>query len=150
MWSLPISVLVVSVLISYPLGKYLAWIMDGRYRPPLLFKWCEDKVSSGPQNWKQYAVSLLVFNTVLYIFGYVVLVLQPWAPLNPRGLGALSPTTIFQHRYFFQYQHGHSALFRRPVVLEFQLRYSFACRCSFFRGDWILRLDCDHSSISQR
>jgi potassium-transporting ATPase potassium-binding subunit len=95
MWFLPISILVVSVAVSYPLGKYLAWIMDGHYRPPRLFKWCEDRISSGPQNWKQYAVSLLVFNTVLYIFGYVVLVLQPWAPLNPRGLGALSPTTIF-------------------------------------------------------
>ncbi len=69
MWFLPISILVVSVAVSYPLGKYLARIMDGHYRPPLLFKWCEDRISSGPQTWKQYAVSVLVFNTVLYIFG---------------------------------------------------------------------------------
>ena len=29
MWFLPIPILVVSVAVSYPLGKYLAWIMDG-------------------------------------------------------------------------------------------------------------------------
>ena len=95
MWFLPISILVVSVAVSYPLGKYLAWIMDGRYHAPRPLKWCEDRVNSGPQNWKQYAVSLLVFNIVLYVFGYIVLVLQPFAPLNPRGLGALAPSTIF-------------------------------------------------------
>ena len=91
MWFLPISILVVSVAISYPLGKYLAWIMDGRYHAPRPLKWFEDRVNSGTQNWKQYAVSLLVFNIVLYVFGYIVLVLQPFAPLNPRGLGALAP-----------------------------------------------------------
>src|SRR5277367_3107529 len=95
MWFLPISILVVSVAVSYPLGKYLAWIMDARYHAPRPLKWCEDRVNSGPQNWKQYAVSLLVFNIVLYVFGYIVLVLQPFAPLNPRGLGALAPSTIF-------------------------------------------------------
>ena len=95
MWLLPISVLVVSVIIAVPLGRYLAWIMDGRYHAPRLLKWCEKRVDSGPQNWKQYAVALLVFNTVLYAFGYLILALQPWMPLNPRGLGALSPSTIF-------------------------------------------------------
>jgi K+-transporting ATPase ATPase A chain len=43
--------------------------MDGRYHPPRLLKWCEERLNSGPQNWKQYAVALLVFNTVLYAFG---------------------------------------------------------------------------------
>jgi len=47
--------------------------MDGRYRPSRLLRLCEDRVNSGPQNWKQYAVALLVFNTVLYGFGYLVL-----------------------------------------------------------------------------
>jgi K+-transporting ATPase ATPase A chain len=32
---------------------------------------------------------------VLFIFGYVVMTLQPWMPLNPRGLGLLFPSTIF-------------------------------------------------------
>jgi len=95
MWLLPISVLAFSVIVAFPLGGYLAWIMGGRYRPPRLLKWFEERVNSGPQNWKQYAVALLVFNTVLYAFGYLVLSLQPRMPLNPRGLGALAPSTIF-------------------------------------------------------
>jgi len=95
MWLLPITVLALSVIIAAPLGRYLAWIMDGQYHTPRLLGWCESRLSSGPQNWKQYAVALLVFNTVLYAFGYLVLSLQPWMPLNPRGLGALAPSTIF-------------------------------------------------------
>ena len=95
MWLLPISVLLFSVAVAFPLGWYLAWIMDGHYRAPQALTWCERRVNSGPQTWKQYAVALLVFNTVLYVFGYLVLSLQPWMPLNPRGLGALAPSTIF-------------------------------------------------------
>ena len=33
MWSLPISMLVATTLLAIPLSRYLAWIMDGRYRP---------------------------------------------------------------------------------------------------------------------
>src|SRR6202453_3689367 len=95
MWLFPISAIAIPALLAIPLSLYLAWIMDGRYRPPKLLKWFEDRVNSGPMNWKQYAVGLLAFNFVLYIFGYIVLSLQPWMPLNPRGLGALAPSTIF-------------------------------------------------------
>ena len=95
MWLLPISVLLFSVAVAFPLGWYLAWIMDGHYRAPRALNWCERRVNSGPQSWKQYAVALLVFNTVLYVFGYLVLALQPFMPLNPRQLGALAPSTIF-------------------------------------------------------
>jgi K+-transporting ATPase ATPase A chain len=95
MWLLPISVLLFSVAVAFPLGWYLARIMDGHYRAPQALNWCERRVNSGPQTWKQYAVALLVFNTVLYVFGYLILALQPLMPLNPRLLGALAPSTIF-------------------------------------------------------
>jgi len=94
MWLLPFCLIAIPVILAIPLSAYLAWIMGGHYRPSGMLKWCEDKVSSGPQNWKQYAVSLLVFNVVLYIFGFLILAVQPWMPLNPRGLGALAPSTI--------------------------------------------------------
>ena len=38
---------------------------------------------------------MVIFTVALFIFGFVVLSLQPIAPLNPRGLGMLEPTTIF-------------------------------------------------------
>ena len=150
MWLLPMSVLVVSVIVAIPLGRYLAWIMDGRYHAPQLLKWCEKRVDSGPQNWKQYAVALLVFNTVLYAFGYLILTLQPWMPLNPRGLGALSPSTIFNTVISFstntdiQHYSGDVAFSNFTQI--------FFCLPMFFLSASIgfLRLDCDDTSISQR
>ena len=32
----------------------------------------------------------------MFVYGYVVLALQPWTPLNPDGKGMIFPTTIFQ------------------------------------------------------
>ncbi len=95
MWLLPIAIIVFTILIAVPVSRYMAMIMDGNYKPSRLFGWFEKDVDSGPQSWKQYAVALLVFNLVLFVYGYIVLSLQPWMPLNPRGLGMLAPTTIF-------------------------------------------------------
>src|SRR5271157_1557371 len=94
-WLPPFLLLLVATVIAFPLSKYMAWIMDGKYRPWRVFGWFEKRVNSGPQNWKQYTASLLIFNTVLFVFGFIVLSLQPWMPFNPRGLGMLAPTTIF-------------------------------------------------------
>ena len=95
MWFFPISVIALTILLSVPLSRYLAKIMDGKYCPPRFLRWFEERLNSGPQDWKQYAGALLVFNIVLFVYGFVVLAIQPWAPLNPRHLGMLSPTTIF-------------------------------------------------------
>jgi len=93
-WSLPIALIVVAIVVAVPLSKYVAWVMDGKYRPLRVFGWFEKKLDSGPQNWKQYLVSLLVFNTVLFAFGFLVLALQAWMPLNPGHKTILSPSTI--------------------------------------------------------
>ena len=95
-WLLPFSLLVVATLIAFPLSRYLAWIMDGKYRPLPVLRWFEKRLDSGPQTWKQYAASLLVFNMLLFVYGYLVLALQQWMPLNPDGKGTLFPSTIFQ------------------------------------------------------
>src|SRR6202167_2544133 len=95
MWLLPITIIVLPVLLAIPLSGFMARIMDGHYRPWPAFGWFEKRLDSGHQNWKQYTVTLLVFNTILYLFGYLVLSLQPWMPLTPRGLGMLAPSTIF-------------------------------------------------------
>jgi K+-transporting ATPase ATPase A chain len=94
-WLLPIAILVVTTILAVPLSRYLAWIMNGEYKTPRFFQWFEACLDSGPQNWKQYTVSILLFNTVLFVFGFAILSLQPWLPLNPDGKGMLAPTTIF-------------------------------------------------------
>lgn len=95
MWSLPVLILVTTTILAVPLSKYLAWIMNGEYHAPRFLQCFEDRVDSGPQNWKRYTASMLIFNTVLFVFGFAVLALQPWLPLNPQHKGMLAPTTIF-------------------------------------------------------
>jgi potassium-transporting ATPase potassium-binding subunit len=95
MWFLPISIIVSTIAVAIPLSRYMAKVMDGKYRVPGFLRWFEKHLDSGPQNWKQYTVALLIFNVALFIYGYVVLSLQPLMPWNPRGLGMLAPTTIF-------------------------------------------------------
>src|SRR3984957_5465882 len=94
-WLLPIAILVVTTILAVPLSRYLAWSMNGQYKAPRFLHWFEARLDSGPQNWKQYPVSILLFNSALFVFGFAILSLQPWLPLNPDGKGMLAPTTIF-------------------------------------------------------
>jgi len=95
MWLLPISILLTSVVLSIPLSRYLAFIMEGKYKAPRLLRWFEARLDSGHQNWKQYTASIIISNLVLFVFGFAVLSLQPLLPMNGDGKGMLAPTTIF-------------------------------------------------------
>jgi potassium-transporting ATPase potassium-binding subunit len=95
MWFLPAALIVFTLIVAIPLSKYIAWIMEGKYRPWPFFKWVEKRLDTGPMNWKQYTAALLIFNTVLFVWGFVVLSLQPVMPLNGLHRGMLFPTTIF-------------------------------------------------------
>lgn len=94
-WLLPFALLAAATLLAFPLSRYLVWIMDGKYKPLPVMSWFEKRLDSGPQNWKQYLSSLLIFNTLLFVFSYLVLALQPWMPLNPDGKTLLAPSAIF-------------------------------------------------------
>jgi K+-transporting ATPase ATPase A chain len=98
-WLLPLLVVGTAVLLSIPVGLYAAWVVDGRHAPP---RWWERWLDTGPQTWRQYAVAMLLFNTVMFIVGFVLLALQPWLPPNPDQKGMLSPTTIFNTVISFQ------------------------------------------------
>jgi K+-transporting ATPase ATPase A chain len=95
MWLLPALLLLSAIVLSIPLSAYFAWLMDGKYRARRVLKWFEDLIDTGPQDWKQYVLAMIAFSFALFVFGFVVLSLQPIAPLNPRGLGILAPSTIF-------------------------------------------------------
>ena len=92
MWLLPILIVVATVLLSIPLGLYLARVLD---RPTL--GWLERQLDTGPQNWKQYIIAMLWFNAATFVLGFAVLATQPYhaAFLNPDHKGMLSPSTIF-------------------------------------------------------
>jgi len=94
-WLFPIAILIVTTVIAFPVSRYLAWIMDGKYKPLPVFRWFEQRLDSGSQNWKQYTAALIVFNVLLFVWGFVVLAAQPWMPFNADGKGMLAPSTIF-------------------------------------------------------
>jgi K+-transporting ATPase ATPase A chain len=95
MWTLPILLLAITIVLSIPLSAYFAAVMDGRLKTPGPLAWFEARLDSGQQNWKQYVVAMLAFTAVLFTFGYIVLCLQPLPLLNPLGRGILAPSTIF-------------------------------------------------------
>jgi K+-transporting ATPase ATPase A chain len=94
-WLLPVALLATTTILAFPLSRYLAYILDGKYQPIRVFSWFEKRLDSGHQNWKQYVGSLLIFNTALFVFGFLVLSLQEWMPLNPLHRPMIAPTAIF-------------------------------------------------------
>ncbi|MGO8752336.1 MAG: potassium-transporting ATPase subunit KdpA [Thermoguttaceae bacterium] len=94
-WFLPFLILAVTTALAIPFSRYLAWIMDGHYRAPRFLRWFEHRVDTGPQDWKQYAVAMLLFNALMFVFGFIALSIQPKVGLNPDNKGMLAPTTIF-------------------------------------------------------
>ena len=150
-WLLPVALMAAATIIAFPLSKYLAWIMDGKYRPLPVLGWCEKRLDSGPQDWKQYAGSLLIFNIVMFIFGYLVLALQPWMPLNPDGKGMLAPTTIFQQRDLLHDEHESAALFRGSAFVELQPDFLLHLRiCSYRPPLGFCALDGHDPGFSRR
>lgn len=100
-WLLPFLLLLLATVIAFPFSRYMAWIMNGNYQPFFLFAWIEKKLNTGAQHWKKYASSLLIFNALLFVFGFVILILQPYMPLNPTGKTLLAPSTIFHSALSF-------------------------------------------------
>ncbi len=91
LWLLPLLILALAVGLAIPLGLYLARVLD-RDGPANA---AERAIFTGPQTWKAYCFSLLAFNLVLFVVGFVLLALQPYLPLNPDGKKMLAPSTIF-------------------------------------------------------
>src|SRR5947209_7657229 len=91
MWLLPCLILGLAILLAVPLGLYMARVLDRPTPVNVVERW----IDTGGQNWKQYCLSLLLFNGVVFVLGFLILALQPWLPLNPDDKKMLAPSTIF-------------------------------------------------------
>ncbi len=96
--------LIALAAITKPLGLYLVQVLDPNGRT-----WLDPVVKpferltlrilgvnkDREHDWKQYTAAMLLFSLVSCVFTYAILRLQHLLPLNPQGLGALSPHLAF-------------------------------------------------------
>jgi len=90
--------------ITKPIGLYLGQVLDANGRT-----WLDPVLrplerltyrllgvdANKEHDWKQYTIAMLLFSLVGCLFTYAILRLQHLLPLNPQGLGPLSPHLAF-------------------------------------------------------
>jgi potassium-transporting ATPase potassium-binding subunit len=95
--------LVVLLVLAKPLGAYMARVYQGR-RVGLdrALGWLERLIyrvsgisATAEMGWKTYALTMLIFNLAGLLAVYALQRLQGVLPLNPAGLGAVSPDSSF-------------------------------------------------------
>jgi K+-transporting ATPase ATPase A chain len=93
----------VLVVLAKPLGLYMARVYEGRscgldrvlgWLERLIYRVCGVRASE-EQDWKAYAVAMMLFNLVGLLAVYLLQRLQGGLPLNPMGLGAVTPDSSF-------------------------------------------------------
>ena len=90
------------VVLSYPVGKYIAKVYKGEKTGSDFMKPIERMIfkvagidPTQEMNWKQFLKTLLLLNAFWLIWGMVLLVTQHWLPLNPDGNGPQTPDQAF-------------------------------------------------------
>jgi len=95
--------LLVLLALAKPLGTYMARVYEGkalaldRVLGPVerfIYRLCGTHPDE-EMGWKTYAVAMLLFNGAGLLAVYALQRLQGWLPLNPAGLGAVSPDSSF-------------------------------------------------------
>lgn len=112
-----------AALLSWPLGRYMKWAMDPDQPDRGIAGWKNRAfaliggrfVREG-QNWKQYMVSLLVFNVLMFTVSFGFMALQQHLPLNPDGQKPIEGSLVFNTAASFtsntnlQHYSGESAM----------------------------------------
>ena len=95
-WLLPIALLAVATLIAFPLSRYLAWIMDGKFKQLPVLGAIEKRLDTGSQTWVEYLGALLgVSAPVMMLEGGGLRVVPVTCHLSVRAaLDALDTATI--------------------------------------------------------
>ena len=102
-WSLLAAFLGVLLLLAWPLGKWLALVVEGqlpRWLAPFeaaergLYR-LAGVAPEAAMGWRQYAIALLAFNLLGLLAVYALQRLQGGLPLNPQGLTGVSADSSF-------------------------------------------------------
>jgi K+-transporting ATPase ATPase A chain len=98
-WIQLILYLAVLILLVKPLGWFMANVYEGKrtfldpvLRPveSLIYKLGGVRADED-QDWKTYAIAVMLFNIFGLLFVYVLQRMQSFLPLNPQALGAITP-----------------------------------------------------------
>ena len=81
-----------TALLSWPLGRYMKWAMEPDAPSAgaagalnRLFQVVGGPLTGRSQDWKQYIVTMLAFNAVMFAISFGIMALQQYLPLNPDG-----------------------------------------------------------------
>src|SRR5262245_53704477 len=94
---------VVLIALIKPVGWYMARVYEGqsvglnRVLGPverLIYRLCGTR-EDDEMTWKTYAIAMLLFNLLGFLLLYALQRLQAVLPLNPQGLGPVSPDSSF-------------------------------------------------------
>jgi potassium-transporting ATPase potassium-binding subunit len=92
-WAVPLIVVLISTVCSWPLGVYMQRVLNSTTA-----KADRRLIGVSPeteQDWASYCRSLLTFNVFMFLLVYVVLTTQGQLPLNPDGKASLEPSLAF-------------------------------------------------------
>lgn len=92
----------ITVLLAYPLGVYIARVFSGEktfsdFLLPVerfLYRVCGINPQE-PMNWKQFLKAMLTINLVWFVYGFFLLLFQDRLPLNPDGNPGQTPDLAF-------------------------------------------------------
>lgn len=91
--------LVVLLVLSYPLGGYMARVLQGQSLRPMAFLQPIERGfyrlagvdAEQEMGWKRYSISLILFSLIGVLFTYLLQRVQAGLPFNPQSMGAVSP-----------------------------------------------------------
>ncbi|HVZ43395.1 MAG TPA: potassium-transporting ATPase subunit KdpA [Ramlibacter sp.] len=99
-WALLGLFLVLLLVLAWPVGRWMAVVMEGRHPAWMrkleapLYRLCGTDPDR-TQHWLHYTFGLLAFNAFGAVLVYGLQRVQQWLPLNPAKMGAVSPDSSF-------------------------------------------------------
>nr|MBP6215334.1 potassium-transporting ATPase subunit KdpA [Chitinophagaceae bacterium] len=124
----------ITVLLAYPLGKYIAKVFKGErtltdFMNPVekfFFRVCGINPTES-MNWKQFLKTMLTINMLWLVYAFFLLIFQHKLPLNPDGNPGQTPDLAFNTAISFlvncnlQHYSGESGLtyFTQLFVITF-------------------------------
>jgi K+-transporting ATPase ATPase A chain len=148
-----ILIFLLTVLLAYPLGKYIVRVFKGEktftdFMNPIeryIFRICGIDPNES-MNWKQFLKSMLVINMLWLVYAMLLLIFQDKLPLNPDGNPGQTPDLAFNTAISFlvncnlQHYSGESGLtYLTQLLVIIFLQFlsaatGIACLVALFNG----------------